>query len=490
MKKVIFINPPFLSKYSRESRSPAVAKSGTLYYPMWLAYAAGFCEKKGIAVDLVDYPVSEVSSEELTKRILEQNPLMCVFNTSTPAIDSEAVFVKEIKEKYMQSGKTVFCIMVGPHVSALKEKIIEQFSWVDAVCYGEYDETVYEVAVAVAEGQSIKSVKGLVYIDNGSVVDTGKRPYIEDLQQFPFVSYVYKKFLNHKNYFYSHSRYPIVTIVTSRGCPYQCTYCVLPQTVMGHGLRKREVEDVVREFEYIKENFPDIKEIMIEDDTITVDKARIKKFCALLIEKKINIPWSANSRADVDYETLRSMKDAGCRLLCVGFESGNQVVLDNIKKNIRVEQFAKFREAAKKAGVMIHGCFLVGNKGETKETLEETLTLAKKLNTDTAQFFPIMVYPGTSAYKWAEENRFLVSGEFSQWLNSQGLHNCVVSTNSLSSKELVDFCDRARKEFYLRPSYILYKLVQSIKNPHEGARNLKSFKIFFRHLRIGKKEDY
>lgn len=224
---------------------------------------------------------------------------------------------------------------------------------------------------------------------------------------------------------------------------------------------------------------------MIEDDTLTADRNRCRALANALIDAKATkIPWSANSRADVDYETMRIMKKAGCRLFCVGFESGDQSILDNIKKSITLEQIRKFIKDASKAKILVHGCFMVGNRGETKETLEKTLALAKELNPDTAQFFPIMVYPGTSDYQYYKEKGWIVTQDFRKWITDKGLHSSVVSNPDLSYEELVTFCARARKEFYLRPKYFFSKTVQIITHPSETKRIIKAGFTFFKYMFI------
>jgi radical SAM superfamily enzyme YgiQ (UPF0313 family) len=222
---------------------------------------------------------------------------------------------------------------------------------------------------------------------------------------------------------------------------------------------------------------------MIEDDTLTADRKRCRELAETLIAVGGHrIPWSANSRADVDYETMRLMRKAGCRLFCVGFESGEQAILDNIQKNITLDKISAFTRDAKRAGIMVHGCFMVGNRGETKETLVKTLGFAKSLSPDTAQFYPIMVYPGTSDYAYFEDKGWIVSRDFRKWLTEEGLHSSVVSNPDLAYEELVAFCDRARREFYLRPAYILSKFKQMIVNPGEAKRIVKAGFTFFRYL--------
>jgi radical SAM superfamily enzyme YgiQ (UPF0313 family) len=176
------------------------------------------------------------------------------------------------------------------------------------------------------------------------------------------------------------------------------------------------------------------------------------------------------------------MKRAGCRLIVVGFESADDVMLKNMKKGMTVERMSQFVSDAKKAGVMVHACFMAGNKGETRETLLKSLKFAKKINADTCQFFPLMVYPGTEAFDWAEANKFLVTKDYRKWLSEDGLHNCVISTPELSAKDLVAFCDYARRRYYLGPRYLLYKLIQGIKSPEEMKKTLKSGKTFVKYL--------
>jgi radical SAM superfamily enzyme YgiQ (UPF0313 family) len=194
------------------------------------------------------------------------------------------------------------------------------------------------------------------------------------------------------------------------------------------------------------------------------------------------LPFTANSRADASYDTLSNLKEAGLRLVCVGFESGEQEILDNIHKKITVERFFQFRKAASQAKVLVHGCFMAGNPGETRQSLDKTLQLAKKLNPDTAQFFPIMVYPGTEAYDWASQNHRLNTTDFGEWLTEDGLHKTIVSHPDLSSEDIVKWCDDARKSFYLRPKYIINKLVEMVNYPRERYRILKSAQSLFRYL--------
>ncbi|MBI5642818.1 MAG: radical SAM protein [Deltaproteobacteria bacterium] len=479
--KVLFLNPPFLKKFSRPQRSPAVTKSGTLYFPMWLAYAAAVVMDKGFEIDFIDAPADGISQEDVEARVKSFNPALIVMDTSTPSINNDVAIGGRLKD----ICPSAFIALVGTHVSALPEDVLKMDKRIGAVARYEYDFTILDLAETISKNGGLKDVKGISYRDGGKIVHNERRPYIEDLDSIPFVSKVYKKFLKIENYFNPNALFPMVTITSSRGCPFPCTFCVYPQTLMGRGFRLRTVENVVAEMEYIVKNFPEAKAIFFEDDTMTVDKKRCKALSELIIKKGVRISWSANSRIGIDYDTMRAMREAGCRSLCVGFESGSQKILDNMKKKTKLDEMKEFMRCAKKADIIIHGCFMAGLPGDTKETLKETLQLAKDLSPDTVQFYPVMVYPGTEAYDWYSQRNLIRSSDFSKWITPEGLHNTVIRTEDLSAEDLVKFCDDARREFYLRPRYILYKLVQLITKPREIKRTVKAGRTFLKYLLKG-----
>ena len=476
---VLMVNPPFHSRYSRSQRSPAVIKSGVLYYPLWLAYATGVLEQDGFAVRLVDAPAAGLDLPGLLSIADDYQPRLVVIETSTPSIYNDVEVVKAIKS-HMPGA---FALLVGPHVTALPEESLQLSPAVDAVVRGEYDYTVRDVARALAGGSDLSTVLGLSY-RNGEhgVLHNPDRPLIEDLDALPFVSEVYRRHLRVEDYFYSITRYPEVTIVTGRGCPYRCIYCLWPQTITGHEYRRRSVTNVADEFAYIARELPQVKEVFVEDDTLTVDQERCITLAEELIRRGNRLPFTANSRANVSYETLSRLKQAGLRLLCVGFESGDQTILNTMCKGIKLEQFYRFRDDARRAGVLVHGCFMAGNPGETHDSLAKTLELAKGLNPDTAQFFPLMVYPGTEAYDWARRNGYLSTEDYRRWLTPEGLHRTVVRQPGLPAEGLVAWCDRARRAFYLRPRYLAAKGWQILSHPAEAGRILRAARTFCRYL--------
>ncbi len=483
--KIYVINPPFKAEYgkfSRESRSPAVTKSGALYYPLWLIYAASLAEKRGNEVLFLDAPAHPLNESESLARVKAdgQGTGLFVLDTSTPSLHSDIRFAESLKDAFPKA----FILLVGTHPSALPEETLGFSSQVDAVAIGEFDQTVCDLAEALDNGTEVSQVRGLcLNLADGSTLRTPAMPPMKNLDDIPFASRFIKERLDPRDYFFAAATYPSIQIFTGRGCPFRCNFCVYPQTMHGHAFRARSASNVVEEFEYIAENFPDVHEVVIEDDTFTALKKRVLEICKLLVQKGLNkrLRWLCNARVDLDLETMKAMKRAGCRLIIPGIESGNQQILDNIKKGTHVEQFFDYVSNAKRAGLLIHACYMVGNQGETRETMQDTLRLALKLNTDTAQFFPLIPYPGTEAYQWNKERGY-IELDYDKYCQEDGNHNTVLSLPGLSAQDMVDFCNLARKKYYLRPRYILYRLKMGLKNPSDLKRSLKAFSKLRKYL--------
>jgi len=479
--KVLFLNPPFFEMFSRESRSPAVTKSGTLYMPKWLCYAAGVAIKEGFDVEVIDAPAPSCPVKNIYSYIKEKEFDAVVCDTSTPSIVNDL----KVIEKIQKENPDIYIILVGRHVSAMPQETFKMSESLKFIAVREYEYIVRDWLYAIKDNKDFSAVKGLVWRNNsGEIITNEPMPVIENLDELPFVTSVYKKFLTIEDYYYGHSLYPLVVFDTSRGCPYHCTFCAYPQTFSGHKVRYRSVENVADEFEYVAKNFPQVKTIMLEDDTFIVDVKRTERLADELIKRNNKIPFDCNCRYDVkaDEKFFKKLHKAGCRLFCVGFESGDNEVLKKMKKGETVDKAKTFVKKVQKAGIMIHGCFMLGNLNETRETLNKTLNMALDILPDTAQFYPIMVYPGTEAYNEAKEKGWLVTEDFSKWLTEEGLHNSVVNLPNLTNKELVEFADYARRKFYTNPKYLVKKVIQSFKNFDEFKRNLKGFKTLIKYL--------
>ncbi|MDI6654715.1 MAG: radical SAM protein [Candidatus Hydrothermarchaeota archaeon] len=475
--RILMLNPPFFKRYSRQSRSPCVTKGGTFYYPYFLAYATGILEKY-FEVKLIDAVASDWGSEETVEFAKSFSPALVVLDTSTPSIYSDVEIASRIKEALPETHIN----LVGTHPTALPGETLN-LGKADSVCRGEFEYTVRDLAFALRDNKSLVGIDGLSFKEN-RIYHNKPRELIKNLDELPFVSEVYKKHLNIRDYFYASLTYPQVTILTARGCPYSCSFCNIP---FKNSYRARSIENVVEEFEYIQNELPEIKEVMIEDETFAANKKRTIELCNLMIKQGIKLTWSCNVRVNTDYETLKAMRSAGCRLLCVGFESPTQEALDSVNKKTTKQLQLEFMENARKTGLLVNGCFMLGLIGDTKETIAETIEFAKELNPYTAQFYPLMVYPGTEAYEWAKKNSYLITEDYSRWLTGEGLHSCVLSRPELTDEELIALCDEARRQFYLRPRYLFSTLGRILTNPWEAKRVVKSSRTFFKHLFRGTK---
>jgi len=477
--RVALVNPPFLPDFSRGQRSPAVTRSGTLYYPMWLAYAAAHAMRLGHEVELIDAVALEKNQDETISRLQAFAPHLILVEASTPSIENDLAFAARAKHECRPAS--VF--MCGTHVSALPEESLAMQPSLDGALIGEYEIPMEEILDAISGCRPIEEGEG-VYLP-GKAVKPRTR-YFTDLDARPFISEIYQRFLPIARYFNPNAHHPMVSILSGRGCPYHCTFCVFPQTLTGHGYRKRSVGSLIEEFSWISRHMPQVRGVFIEDDTFTADRKRVFEFTKMLRDLHLPLSWTVNARADVDLETLRAMKAAGLRGVCVGFESGSQELLNQIHKGTKLDEMERFAADARTAGINVHGCFMVGLPGESRITLQQTLQFALRLPLDSAQFYPLMVYPGTEAYDRAKENGMLTAGRWRDWLSAEGLHQCVVRSAELTSAQLVAFCNHARRRFYLRRSYLRTLAWRVLMDREERHRVIRSAKTFLRHLFLDK----
>ncbi len=480
--KVFFLNIPYHERFTRESRSPGVAPSGTLYYPIYLALAAGLVRKHGCTIDFLDAPAESYDLGRTEERVAQFRPDLIVATTVTASVFHDVKIMDQLAKK---TG--ALTMLVGTHPTARPLETLKMSESLDFVAVGEYDLTVLEVAQHFAEGkkrEELSCVKGLAFRLGDQRILNERRPWHENLDEIPWASLIYRDFLKIEHYSYGAQLHPEVTIVSGRGCPYQCTFCVFPQTITGQRYRPRSVKDVVDEMEFIQKTWPHNKEIMFEDDTLTVDKDRMRALSEEILRRKLKVTWSGNARADFDdVLLLKLMKKAGCRLFCVGFESADQAILDEMRKGgatIKVRE--RFVNACTEAGIMIHGCFLFGGANETRESMRQTLEMAKHMKLDTAQFFPIMVYPGTRAYEEAKASGELDSENYDEWLRGSGYYASQIHRGALTGEAIAKFTDLAYHEFYLRSSFILRKAWQFLFSPAERSRILFGFQFFMKKI--------
>ena len=478
--KVYMLNPPYIPHFGRGMRWQDTGRAGTLYYPIWLSYATAVVEQE-YETRLVDAPAWNWSRGDVIEDVKRFKPDLIVMDSSFPSLKNDIEVAEEIKKNCETN-----IVLVGPPASQFPDEILSS-DGIDIVARWEYDFTVRDIAKALEENRDFKDIKGISYKENGKIIHNPNREFTtsEDLDRIPFVSKVYKKHLNIRDYYLSSSFYPEVQIFTGRGCPYLCTFCSWTQTLMGRKYRVRSISNVLDELEWIQENLPEVKEVFFEDDTFTINKKRVLEFCREYRKRGLDITWACNARADLDYETMKEMRRANCRLLIVGYESGSDEILRNIKKGITVEQIRRFAKDARRAGLLVHGDFIIGLPGETKETIELTRKLIKETKPDILQVSVASPFPGTEFYKWCEENGYLLINDPNEYLDGQGHQKAIISYPWLTAEEIVQKVDSILREYYLSLGYVPVALKQVFRRRgiEEAKRLYHSAKMFMRYIK-------
>ena len=462
--KTLFLNPPSFENFDggAGSRWPATREIESYWYPVWLAYPAGMLE----GARLLDAPPHHVSGEE-TIQIAKEYEFLVLF-TSTPGFPGDIRLAKAIKA----ANAKIKIAFVGPHVSVLPEKSLRDCPEIDFVCRKEFDYAVTDYA----KGKPLEEIPGVSFLKDGKAVHNPDSPQIQDLDSLPHVTEIYKRDLDVKKYNVPFLLHPFVSLYTTRGCPAQCTFCLWPQTLSGHPWRKRSTDDVAREMAKAKEMWPDVKEFFFDDDTFNIQKARTIELCAKL--KPLGLTWSCTSRVTTDYETLKAMKEAGCRLLIVGYESGDPQILKNIKKGATVERARQFTKDCHKLGLVVHGDFILGLPGETHQTINNTIAFAKELDVETIQVSVAHAYPGTELYDYGTKNGFMVTG--TKMVDDGGHQLVQMQYPGLPADDIMAAVHRFYDEYYFRPKAVYRILKKAVFDGSERKRLYKEAKTFLK----------
>jgi len=463
--RTLFLNPPSFEGYDggAGSRWPATREVESYWYPVWLTYPAGLLPDSRV-LDASPHKVTVPQTIEVARGFD-----FVVLFTSTAGFESDLRLARQMKE-LRPDLKIAF---VGPHVQVRPDASLAASDDIDFVVRGEFDHAVVEFA----RGQPLDTILGVSYRKDGRIVHNPPRPLLqtEELDALPFATEVYARDLAIENYTVPFLLHPFISLYTSRGCPALCTFCLWPQTLSGHAWRVRSSENVAREVRQAVERFPQAKELFWDDDTFNIRKSRVLELCALL--KPLKIRWSCNARVHSDYETLAAMADAGARLLIVGFESGDDQILKNIKKGATVEMARRFARDCKKLGILIHGDFIIGLPGETKDTVQRTIDLARELDAETIQVSLAHAFPGTELHDYVNRQGFL-SGDA---LTDSGGHQVPhVAYPELSRAEMMAAVNRFYDSYYFRPRIIWRILRQALWDRHERTRLYQEAVAFLR----------
>src|SRR5580698_2089242 len=470
MMKTLFLHPPSYEGFDggAGSRYQARREIRSFWYPTWLAQPAALVPGSRV----LDAPADDMSADA-TLDIASTYDLV-IIHTSTPSFPSDALFAERLKAR----KPSVMIGMVGAKVAVDPHNSLTASAAIDFVCREEFDFTCREVS----QGKPLSHILGLSYrLADGSIEHNEARPILENMDELPFVAPVYKRDLKIDNYFIGYLSHPYVSIYTGRGCRSRCTFCLWPQTVGGHRYRTRSVENVLEEVKWIRDNMPEVKEIMFDDDTFTDFKPRVEEIARGL--GKLGVTWSCNAKANVPYATLKIMKESGLRLLLVGYESGDDQILLNIKKGLRTDIARRFSEDYRKLNIKIHGTFILGLPGETHETIEKTIRYAKDINPHTIQVSLAAPYPGTTLYKQAVENGWMQESDAANLVNDKGVQLAAISYPHLTKEEIFHSMEVFYKRFYFRPNKIWEIVREMLGSWDMMKRRLREGVEFFRFLR-------
>jgi len=469
MMKSLFLQAPSFDGYDggAGARYQMKREVRSFWYPTWLAQPAALVEGS----KLIDAPPHGLKFSDIEGEIKSRD--LIVLHTSTPSFKSDVMTAERIKE-INPKAKIGF---IGAKVAVEPEKSLRVSNAIDFVARNEFDFTCLEVA----EDRRFADIRGISYRNSeGVIVHNEDREILENMDLLPWVTPVYKRDLNIQKYFGGYLKHPYLSFYTGRGCKSRCTFCLWPQTVGGHRYRVRSIEHVIGEVKWAKENFPEVKEIFFDDDTLTDNLPRVEALSKELA--KLGVVWSCNAKANVPRKTLEVLKDNGLRLLLVGYESGNQKILHNIKKGLLVDVARRFTKDCHELGIVIHGTFILGLPGETKETIQETLNFAKEINPHTIQVSLSAPYPGTFLYRQAKENGWLYNEEI-DLLTGEGTQIAPLDYPHLSHTEIFNSVEDFYRKFYFRPSKIASILGEMLTSWDMTKRRLREGVEFFQFLR-------
>jgi hopanoid biosynthesis associated radical SAM protein HpnJ len=470
--KTLFLQAPSFDGFDggAGSRYQAKREVKSFWFPTWLAQPAALVADSR----LLDAPAAELTVDQC--RAIAREFDLVIMHTSTPSFPTDAKFAELLK----QDNPRVLIGLVGAKTMLDPEGSLKATAALDFVCREEFDYTCKEVA----DGLPLAIITGLSYrAPDGRIVHNPPRAMIENMDDLPFVSPVYKRDLNIAHYFIGYLKHPYVSFYTGRGCRSKCTFCLWPQTVGGHRYRVRSADSVIREVQWIKDNMPEVKEIMFDDDTFT-DSSNLPRVEAIARGMgRLGVTWSCNAKANVPFDTLKVMKENGLRLLLVGYESGDDQILHNIKKGLRTDIARRFTEDCRRLGIVIHGTFILGLPGETSETIQKTIQFAKDINPHTIQVSLAAPYPGTTLYKQAVENGWLEENHALNLVNAKGVQLAAIGYPHLSREEIFHSMEEFYKRFYFRPSKIWEIVREMLTSWDMMRRRLREGVEFFRFLR-------
>ncbi len=455
MVKILLIQPNYRDIYSYAGSKDITPISP----PLGLAYIAAVVRENGFDVKIIEANALNLKHYQIKKEILKYNP-------DYVAMTASSSLINEANKLANLCPKKIKIILGGIHASSIPEEILRDYKRIDIIVRGEGEETI----INILKGKPLEEIDGISFRKDNKIIHNKDSKFIEDLDSLPFPA---RDLLPMNKYFsFGARKYPIDYIVTGRGCPYKCIFCS-DWITAGRKLRMRSAENIIKEIEFLIKNYK-VKEIDFQDDNFTLNHERVNKFCDLMIKKRLNknIIWKVSNGVRCDRLTLpllKKMKKAGCYMLALGIESGNQEILNKMKKLERLGDIKNAVKWCKKAGIETRGLFIFGLPGENEKTMQDTINFAKSLPLDTASFHIAIPMPKTEFWDIIErEGKFLDIN----WENYTAYSKGTFTLGDVNPELMQKMVKKAFKEFYMRPSYVVRRFLK-IRSPND-------FKIFIK----------
>ncbi len=453
---IVFVNPPI----SLIERYGKLSSSGSLAPPLGLCHLASVCRNEGFSTAIVDSNPLGLSHNEVVEEVFSYNPRAIGITASTVSIQSAARIADLIKQR--DSAKEV--IIGGPHVTAVPVPTMERYSGFDLGVIGEGEHTIAELLHTLSARGDLSNIPGVLFRDNHRICQNRKRRPITNLDELPMPAWDLLPELRHfyKPVSLSYSQLPSTSLITSRGCSGKCTFC--DRTVFGNVCRGFSADYL---FEMVKELYDryHIRDILFDDDNFIMFKPRLAKFCELLSASGLDLTWACNARVDiVDMKTLRLMAQAGCWQIAYGIESGNQQILDVLRKGITLQQIRSALTMTRQAGIQTKGFFMIGSPLETRKTMEDTIRFMLELPLDDFQTTFFTPLPGCELYDTIE-----TYGKLEDDWSKMNMWYPVFIPRGLSQHELVVYAKRAFRKFYFRQR-IMWGYLKTLRKPGSVAK--------------------
>lgn len=406
-------------------------------FPFWLAYAASVLKEDGHDVILKDCIAEGTSKEDFIDWTKKLSPDAAVLETATASIYNDLELTKSIKEE--TDTNTILC---GPHVTALPEDTLKN-DFVDYVLLGEYEYPLRDLAHAIETGKETRELKGVCLREGDRTIINERAPLIKNLDEMPHPLREPLPMEKYIDPFCKHA--PNAQMISSRGCPNQCIFCLEPLIYGKRNYRMRSAENVVGEMEHLIDKY-NAKEIYFDDSSFSINKKRVEKICDEIKARGLDIYWSCMADSRLRKDTLNRMKSAGCTALKFGVETADPQILENVNKPFSSQDAKSVVRDCKEIGIETHATFVFGLPGETPETIEKTLDFAFELDTDTAQFSSVIPFPGTELFDMAKENNWLITDDWSMYDGQ----NVIIEYPGLKGEEVARAVHRARKKIFLK----------------------------------------